>query len=113
MEVEEIKLGNALFNRNLKRSLFFVGEPIQICMRGKFRRNVPSGLQRLQSSVHGDVKLVGDIGKIISDFTTRWLSPEFSAHVILRCINFRCPLMKRVLNFLYFGLLICTKVGGN
>lgn len=65
MEVDEIRLGNALFNKRLVKSLFFVGEPIQICMKGRFRRNAPSNaLKDLQSSVHGDVQLVGDLVKI-------------------------------------------------
>merc|ERR1711935_652728 len=64
MEVKEIRLGNALFNRKLVKSLFFVGEPIQICMSGTFRRSVPNGVKQLQSSVHGYVKLVGDLIKI-------------------------------------------------
>ena len=64
MDIEEIRLGNALFNTKLVKSMFFVGEPIQICMKGKFRRDVPSGLNGLQASVHGDVQLVGDLVKV-------------------------------------------------
>lgn len=58
MQVDEIKLGNTLFNTKEARSLFFVGEPIQICMKGKFREDV-SDLQNLVSSVHGDVQIIG------------------------------------------------------
>ena len=64
MDVEEIRLGNALFNTKLLKSMFFVGEPIQICMRGKFRRDVPRGISKLQASVHGDVQVVGDLVKV-------------------------------------------------
>ena len=64
MDIEEIRLGNALFNTKLVKSMFFVGEPIQICMKGKFRRDVPGGLNGLQASVHGDVQLVGDLVKV-------------------------------------------------
>jgi len=66
MEVDEIRLGNAIYNRNpaIRRSIFFVGEPVQICMKGRFRRSVPSGLKSLQASVHGDVNLLGDAVKL-------------------------------------------------
>ena len=64
MDIQEIRLGNALFNTKTLQSMFYVGEPIQICMKGKFRRDVPGGLANLQNSVHGDVQLVGDLVKV-------------------------------------------------
>ncbi len=64
MDIEEIRLGNALFNTNLVKSMFFVGEPIQICMKGKFRQDVPGGLKNLQNSVHGDVQVLGELVKV-------------------------------------------------
>ena len=60
LEVNEIKLGNTLFNTKNSVSLFFVGEPIQICMKGRFREDV-SNLQNLVSSVHGDVQIIGNL----------------------------------------------------
>lgn len=64
MDIKEIRLGNALFNTQLLKSMFYVGQPIQICMKGKFRRDVSGGLQSLQNSVHGDVALVGELVKV-------------------------------------------------
>ena len=58
MEVQEIRLGNALFNTRLEKSMFFVGEPIQICMKGKFTQDL-GDLTNLQNSVHGDVQACG------------------------------------------------------
>ena len=64
MDIQEIRLGNAHFNTRLERSMFYVGEPIQICMKGKFRRDVHQGLANLQNSVHGKVQVVGELLKI-------------------------------------------------
>jgi hypothetical protein len=64
MEVKEIKMGNVLFNTNRERSALFVGQPVQICMTGKFKRDYSGGLTQLQNSVHGDVKLIGDFLKV-------------------------------------------------
>ena len=66
MDVQEIRLGNALFNTRLEKSMFFVGEPIQICMKGKFRQGLSSlsAGATLQNSVHGDVQVIGDLVKI-------------------------------------------------
>ena len=55
MEVTEVRIGNALFNRNLGKSIFFVGEPVQVCMTGRFRQGFSAPLSGLQNSVHGTV----------------------------------------------------------
>ena len=55
MEVTEIRIGNALFNRNLGKSIFFVGEPVQVCMTGRIHQGFAAPLSNLQNSVHGTV----------------------------------------------------------
>ena len=69
MEVTEIRIGNALFNRNLGKSIFFVGEPVQVCMTGKFRQGFSAPLSNLQNSVHGTV-LGGIINREFCDIDT-------------------------------------------
>ena len=54
MEVTTIRVGNALYNTNLRKAIFFVGEPVQVCMTGRFRQGF-SSLSNLQNSVHGTV----------------------------------------------------------
>lgn len=69
MEVTEIRIGNALFNRNLGKSIFFVGEPVQVCMTGRFRQGFSAPLSNLQNSVHGTV-LGGIINREFCDIDT-------------------------------------------
>ena len=69
MEVTEIRIGNALFNRNLGKSIFFVGEPVQVCMTGRFRQGFSGPLSNLQNSVHGTV-LGGIINREFCDIDT-------------------------------------------
>ena len=46
-----------------KKSWFFVGEPVQICIEGQFTVDLNDGLPNpLQNVVHGDVALIGELG---------------------------------------------------
>ena len=104
MDIQEIVLGNALFNKNLVKSMFFVGEPIQICMKGRFRSDVPGGLANLQNSVHGDVQLVGELVKVKYPFCeidkigcNGLVSPTCSAGAIKKNDEFcYCSVLKEV-----------------
>jgi hypothetical protein len=63
IKVEKVTLGNALFHLKQKKSWFFVGEPVQICIEGKFTVDLENGLPNpLQNVVHGDVALIGELG---------------------------------------------------
>ena len=58
-----VTLGNALFHLKQKKSWFFVGEPVQICIEGQFTVDLNDGLPNpLQNVVHGDVALIGELG---------------------------------------------------
>ena len=61
INIDEVTLGNALFHTKTNTSWLFVGQPVQICLRGRFTKDFPNGLSNLQNSVHGDVNLLGDI----------------------------------------------------
>ena len=63
IKVEKVTLGNSLFHLKQKKSWFFVGEPVQICIEGKYTVDLPDGLPNpLQNVVHGDVALIGELG---------------------------------------------------
>ena len=61
INIEEVTLGNALFHTKTNTSWLFVGQPVQICLRGTYTQDFPNGLSNLQNSVHGDVNLLGDV----------------------------------------------------
>ena len=55
MRVTGIRIGNGLYNRNLRKTIIFVGEPVQVCMTGRFRQGFSAPLANLQNSVHVDI----------------------------------------------------------
>ena len=47
IHIDEVTLGNALFHTKTNTSWLFVGQPVQICLRGRFTRDFPNGLSNL------------------------------------------------------------------